>query len=128
MWKPLKFGVWFGNFVPPALHWWPGWSNVGNKQQHPLGSREHTELQVRRQVHDGWTDFFLGAATTEKRCHHLLDASVKVGLHYCCSDLWTIGQMACPSNEIPTYLWQQLQWQRNYIAKRRFKHSYFSIK
>jgi hypothetical protein len=80
-----------------------------------------TPLRVRREVNGDWTDFFIGAATHEGHCHRLLDASVKVGLHYCGRDLRVIGQMASPSEEIPPYLWQQLQRQCTIrgIAKHR---------
>ena len=90
-----------------------------------MNIKRHTPLRVHRQVHDGWTDFFIGAATAEGNCHSVLDASVRVGVHYCCSELPTIQKMTCPSQEIPAYLWQHLQQQDRAGHVRRFQRRRF---
>ncbi|NJK41344.1 MAG: hypothetical protein HC934_08315 [Acaryochloridaceae cyanobacterium SU_2_1] len=96
----------------PAPNWSTGWKTVGNA--HSLFNFfKPKALTVVRRQEDGWTDYFIGETQSDsKERQSLLDAATKMALHYRPTQLNYIRQMACPGDDIPAYLWQQLQRQR----------------
>ncbi len=68
------------------------------------------ELTIDRYDHEGWIDFYIGAAQQfpHKRCS-LMDPHQRVGLHYLASDLDQLKRSSRPSPDIPHHLWVTLQ-------------------
>jgi hypothetical protein len=98
-----------------GLSWLVGWSSAGKSNPVQVKSQH---LAITRQDQDGWIDFFIGDLRSSfGHYRSLLDGQAKVGLHYQDTDLMLISKMACPSPEIPIYLWQALQDQQPPISK-----------
>lgn len=108
MWKPFKFTVSSNNLSLLEPSWWAGWKNVGSGESAKV---ETKRLQLMRHEQDGWVDFFIGNIQPHTPYQSVLDGKAKIGLHYRDSDLYDLYTMACPSADIPDYLWQSLQAQ-----------------
>ena len=120
-WQQLNYGVWFTSLGPLARNWWLGWSSVGgfrlfrsdreeaSAAPKQTGGLATPQIRVRRHQQEGWVDYFLGQADVEsrQRCS-VIDAHQKLALHYLKSDLPQLHQLDCPSEEIPSHLWQKL--------------------
>lgn len=109
MWKQLKFTVSSDNLSLLGQSLLPGWNGVGSNRSAQVNAKG---LELSRHEQDGWVDFYIGnAQNSDSQYRSVLDGSAKVGLHYQDSDLYDICAMACPSRDIPSYLWQSLQEQ-----------------